>query len=82
MNNALKHAEASTLKINLIKIKRKLCIEFNDDGKGFDVSILKSTKQFGLIGIKERVQALNGSFEIQSTPKNGTNLKIVILTKN
>ena len=82
MNNALKHAEASTLKISLIKIKRKLCIEFNDDGKGFDVSILKSTKQFGLIGIKERVQALNGSFEIQSTPKNGTNLKIVILTKN
>lgn len=82
MNNALKHAEASTLKINLIKTKRKLCIEFNDDGKGFDVSILKSTKQFGLIGIKERVQALNGSFEIQSTPKNGTNLKIVILTKN
>ena len=81
MNNVVKHAKASTIKISLLKLKDTLKIECLDDGEGFDLKILKKTKQFGLMGIKERAQALNGKFDIKSDPKKGTHLTIIIPTK-
>ena len=81
MNNVVKHASASTIKISLLKTKDSLKIECIDDGKGFDLKILKKTKQFGLVGIKERTQSLNGNFDIKSSANNGTHITIVIPTK-
>ena len=81
MNNVVKHAKASTIKISLLKTKDTLKIECIDNGKGFDLTILKKTKQFGLMGIKERAQALSGKFDIESNEKKGTHLTIVIPTK-
>ena len=81
MNNVVKHAKASTIKISLLKTKDTLKIECIDNGKGFDLTILKKTKQFGLMGIKERAQALSGKFDIKSNEKKGTHLTIVIPTK-
>ena len=82
MNNVVKHAKAEVIKISLLKTKDTLKIECVDDGKGFDLKILKKTKQFGLMGIKERAQALNGKLDIKSTEKKGTHLTIVIPNKN
>ena len=81
MNNVVKHASASTIKISLLKTKDSLKIECIDDGKGFDLKILKKTKQFGLMGIKERTQSLNGNFDIKSSANKGTHITIVIPTK-
>jgi signal transduction histidine kinase len=81
MNNVVKHAKASTIKISLLKTKDSLKIECIDDGKGFDLKILKKTKQFGLIGIKERTQSLTGNFDIKSSANKGTHITIVIPTK-
>ena len=69
------------IKISLLKTKDTLKIECVDDGKGFDLKILKKTKQFGLMGIKERAQSLNGKLDIKSSEKKGTHLTIVIPTK-
>ena len=81
MNNVVKHAKAEVIKISLLKTKDTLKIECVDDGKGFDLKILKKTKQFGLMGIKERAQALNGKLDIKSIEKKGTHLTIVIPIK-
>ncbi len=40
--------------------------------------ILKNSKQFGLIGIKERIQSLKGTFDLQTSPSKGTSLIILI----
>jgi signal transduction histidine kinase len=69
MNNCLKHADASEVHIDLIADKRYLKISFRDNGKGFDTKILKSSKQFGIVGMRERIQGLNGKFELQSNEK-------------
>jgi len=69
MNNCLKHADASEVHIDLIVDKRYLKISFRDNGKGFDTKILKSSKQFGIAGMRERIQSLNGKFELQSNDK-------------
>jgi signal transduction histidine kinase len=81
MNNVVKHAKAENIKISLLKTKESLKIECGDDGKGFDLKILKKTKQFGLMGIKERAQALNGKLNIKSVENKGTLLTIEIPTK-
>jgi hypothetical protein len=78
MNNAIKHSKAKEISINLYLLKQALKLEFADDGVGFDKKILKNSKQFGLIGIKERVQSLKGTFEIITRPSKGTKLIILI----
>jgi len=78
MNNALKHAKASEITIDLNLLKKSLKLEFSDNGVGFDKKILKNTKQFGLIGIKERIQSLKGTFDLQTSPSKGTSLIILI----
>ena len=81
MNNVVKHAKAESIKISLLKTKKSLKIECIDDGIGFDLGVLKKTKQFGLMGIKERAQALDGKLNIKSAEKRGTQLTVVIPTK-
>jgi PAS domain S-box-containing protein len=71
MNNCLKHADASEVRIDLIADKNYLKILFRDNGKGFDPKMLKTSKQFGIVGMRERIQGLNGKFELQSN-ENGT----------
>ncbi len=68
MNNCLKHAEAKNISISLDNKKKQLALVFKDDGVGFDTTLLAKTKQFGLIGMQERVKSLNGIFSIKSTP--------------
>jgi len=81
MNNALKHAKANEVSIDLSCLKSNLKLEFSDNGVGFDKKILKNSKQFGLIGIKERVQSLNGTFELQTSLSKGVKLTILIPKK-
>jgi len=78
MNNCTKHAKAKNITISLKHSKKVLKLNFNDDGVGFDTKLLSKTKQFGLVGIQERVKALNGNFSIQSIKRKGTAIVISI----
>jgi len=82
MNNCLKHAEAKNISISLDNKKKQLALVFKDDGVGFDTTLLAKTKQFGLIGMQERVKSLNGIFSIKSTPDKGTLINITIPLDN
>ncbi len=82
MNNCVKHANASLVNIKLSMKKDQLTLLFKDNGVGFDKKILESTKQFGLVGIDERVKALNGQFEVVSEIDQGTEIRIILPIKN
>ena len=82
MNNCLKHAEAKNISISLDNKKKQLALVFKDDGVGFDTTLLAKTKQFGLIGMQERVKSLNGIFSIKSAPNKGTLINITIPLDN
>ena len=78
MNNSIKHSQATEITIYLSLLRKSIKLEFSDNGVGFDKKILKTSKQFGLIGIKERVQSLKGNFELVTSPSKGTSLIILI----
>ena len=65
-----------------INIYRIIQEAMNDDGVGFDTNLLTKSKQFGLIGMKERVKSLSGMFSIKSTPTKGTLINISIPLDN
>ena len=52
-----------------------------DDGKGFDQRAEREATRFGLIGMRERVQALDGEFRIDSIPGEGVTVTAVIPVK-
>ena len=77
IQNAIKHSEASQIQVKLEIRRNSLTMVIKDNGKGFDVS-LKKDKSFGLIGMRERVEMLEGELHIQSSPGKGTAIIIKV----
>ncbi|MCM3585183.1 sensor histidine kinase [Mesobacillus maritimus] len=75
VQNALKHAKASLIQVELEITESLAKIIIEDDGQGFDLNT-KKTQSFGLMGMKERVELLEGEIFIDSTIGSGT--KVVI----
>lgn len=73
LTNAIKHAEAQTVEIGVAEIDDEVGVRVRDDGRGYDADA--STSGFGLGGIRERVDLLDGRLRIQSTPGGGTTLE-------
>ena len=78
MNNILKYADASEIKIELKKETEYLIVSIKDNGIGFDTSI--SSKGIGLKNIKHRAELFNGIVQIKSSPGNGCKMKIIFKT--
>ena len=79
VTNALCHAQASQVDIKLAITKTgELQLIIKDDGKGMDIDTVDQTNHFGLLGMRERVQALHGSFNLDSAPNQGTTIYINI----
>jgi len=77
VNNAIKHANASTIKIAVLQVEDELQITLSDNGVGFDYES-KKKKSFGLTNIQNRVQELNGSLQVASTEEKGTHYFITV----
>lgn len=78
LNNTMKHASASTAIVQLSRTATGLGITVEDDGKGFDTSILKAGRGLGWSAIQSRVDYLKGRLDIQSVPGKGTFVNIEI----
>jgi signal transduction histidine kinase len=78
VNNALKHSGSAKINLQLISDIDRICIQVVDKGKGFDAQN-KSCDGKGLVSIRDRVAANNGSFEIESTPGQGTEATVEFL---
>jgi two-component system sensor histidine kinase DegS len=77
VQNAVKHAESTLIDVKLELGKNNLSILIKDNGKGFDPTV-KRDKSFGLIGMRERVEMLEGKFSIDSKPGKGTMIFIQV----
>ena len=80
--NAVGHGGATSIHIAGEVRAGSLCLSVRDNGRGFDVERRPGQKDghFGLDGIAERVERMEGSFEISSTPGNGTCAEIKLPT--
>jgi PAS domain S-box-containing protein len=78
LTNVIRHANASRVVIELYKQDGKLVMRITDNGIGIYPDRRKTTNSFGLIGVEERIHALNGNFSIASTPGKGVVLTIFI----
>jgi len=77
--NAIKHAEATKLNIQISQYEDNLNIIIEDNGKGFDRSkIDKSKTGMGLTNIEKRIEHLEGNFTIDSVLGKGTSILIDI----
>jgi two-component system sensor histidine kinase UhpB len=77
INNALKYAQATTIEVRLIKTSEgELQLSIKDNGIGMNVEAVDQTRHFGLLGMRERVQALHGSFNMEAAPNQGTAIYI------
>ncbi len=79
LTNALKHSGAKVFKAALSFEENAVCLEVRDDGSGFDLS--KKHDGFGLLGIRERVNQMDGNLTIKSEAGNGTRIRIILPTR-
>lgn len=80
VQNSVKHANATQIVVKLELMERNLSMIIKDNGKGFDPS-LKNQNSFGLIGMRERVDMLDGTFRINSVIDEGTAIFISVPQK-
>jgi signal transduction histidine kinase len=76
LNNTMKHAAATEATVQLIKEEKRFSIIVEDNGKGFDTSLLKENKGAGLTSIQSRVNYLKGQLDIHSEKDKGTLVNI------
>lgn len=82
LNNARRHAEAQHLSLNLVCTAVDTKLTILDDGKGFQIpdqlNDLTQTGHFGLVGMRERAQMVNGKLSVKSVPGQGTNIEFAV----
>ncbi|KMK95965.1 sensor histidine kinase [Rossellomorea marisflavi] len=71
VQNSLKHAEATHIQVKVEVKKDNITVVIKDNGKGFDLHTQK-TGSFGIMGMKERVDLLEGDITIDSKVGGGT----------
>lgn len=85
VNNARKHAHATTIAVRLKQIAPGVALlEIEDDGVGFDVKSIfhaydkRSSSSLGMINLHERTELVNGLLQITSSPGHGTKVIVYI----
>lgn len=78
LRNAARHSRARKVSVSLAADVQEARLEVRDDGKGFDVEAARVGGGMGLIGIADRVHAVNGKLSVTSAPGKGTTISVVI----
>ena len=76
INNALKHANAKQITVNVTSKEQQLVFEIKDDGKGFDSNEIIMGN--GITNIKKRARDIGAKLQVTSKPGNGT--RVVLIT--
>jgi two-component system sensor histidine kinase UhpB len=74
LTNVSRHANATWVKVQVINEGKRIRVDIIDDGVGFDMNAL--VEGFGLAGIKERVEGLDGQFQIKTAQNEGVAIHI------
>jgi signal transduction histidine kinase len=75
LTNVARHSHASRAEVKIQKLSDAVCMEIQDNGRGFKTQRVlraKDQKRLGLLGMRERVEMVGGTFTIKSIPGKGT----------
>jgi signal transduction histidine kinase len=75
LTNVARHAKASWVKVNIQKLPNCICMKIKDNGKSFNAEkalLANGGKRLGLLGMRERLEMVGGSFVVNSVPGKGT----------
>ena len=80
VNNAMKHAEASHIDIQLMQTAHEVTLTVSDDGKGIRRMVLQAVggEGMGPQNIRERIEPYKGHLDIVSTDGQGTDINITL----
>ena len=76
IDNALQHARANTIRIELTTDEKEVRLRIQDDGQGFDVK--KAGRAAGLTSMRERAKEIGGQFKLDSKPGKGTRVEVTV----
>ncbi len=77
--NVVRHAYADNVEVKITKGYPDVIMVIKDDGKGFDTAADPIIERgLGIIGMRERVEGMNGSFRIKSSPGKGTSIRVTL----
>lgn len=76
LTHVAKHTKAKEVWVRLCKINDSIELSVTDDGNGFNAA--HDQDQLGLISIRERVLAVNGSLKVETTQEKGTTVRVKI----
>jgi two-component system NarL family sensor kinase len=81
LNNVARHAKASRVEVNIQKLADGFGMKIKDNGKSFNLDRVlnaKGRKRLGLLGMRERVEMVGGTFCVESAPGKGTTVRVEI----
>ena len=78
MTNVVRHAAAKRVDILVERRDDRVMVMVEDDGAGFDPMQVQRHDHFGLLGMKERAEALGGSLTLESSPGAGTTIVVEV----
>jgi PAS domain S-box-containing protein len=81
LNNVARHAKASSVELSIQKLADGVAMHIKDNGKSFQMERVLNAKgriRLGLLGMRERVEMVGGTFCVESAPGKGTTIEVTI----
>lgn len=81
LTNVARHAKASQVKVHIRRVNDVIRMEISDNGQGFEVEgMVCSNKKnrLGLLGMRERIEMVGGTFGVESAPGHATTVRVEI----
>jgi PAS domain S-box-containing protein len=82
LTNVARHAGAQLIEVSLAVTPEVLTLEVHDDGRGIQADQIAGLHSLGLLGMRERAQRLDGTFDIRGVPGDGTIITVCIPLKS
>jgi signal transduction histidine kinase len=81
MNNVVKHAAATSVSVSVERRGNHVIAIVEDNGQGFDRAVLENVseqRRIGIAGMRERASIVDGELTIESSPGQGTTVRIKV----
>jgi len=78
LTNVIRHARATKVEVRLEEQDGKIVLEVTDNGRGITQEEISDPKSFGLIGMRERVEFIDGEVTIVGSPGKGTRITVTL----
>jgi signal transduction histidine kinase len=79
LTNAAVHAQAANLIVSMTERPPNLCLEISDDGRGIEPHQAESRASLGIVGMRERADAVGGTLTVErNSTGRGTTVRLII----